>query len=96
LPILTNPQSWRQKNLPHTFRSIWFVGGSELANECLRLGPADEIRYTILPIVIGDGIRFFQTLNRDIELHLTETRAHTNGMVELRYQVRRSPTCDLL
>ena len=44
------------------FRSIWFVGGSELANECLRLGLADEIRYTILPILIGDGIRFFVRL----------------------------------
>ena len=78
------------------FRSIWFVGGSDLSAECLRLGLADEIRYSILPIVIGDGIRFFQTLNRDIALHLTETRAYTNGMVELRYQVRRSPTSDLL
>src|ERR1700755_2818149 len=33
-----------------TFRSIWFVGGSVVAAECLRLGLADEVRYSILPI----------------------------------------------
>src|SRR4051812_23337828 len=40
------------------FRNIWFVGGGQLSGECLRLGLADEIRYSILPIVIGDGISF--------------------------------------
>src|SRR5438046_7997733 len=29
-----------------TFRSIWFVGGSAVSAECLRLGLADEVRYS--------------------------------------------------
>jgi dihydrofolate reductase len=45
--------------LRHAFRNIWFVGGSIVSAECLRLRLADEIRYTILPILIGDGIPFF-------------------------------------
>src|SRR6266498_2672798 len=32
-----------------TFRSIWFVGGGVVSGECLRLGLADEVRYSILP-----------------------------------------------
>ncbi len=71
------------------FRSIWIAGGGMVAAECLRLGLADEIRYSILPVVIGDGIPFFGNLDRDITLHLEETKAYTNGMVELRYTVRR-------
>jgi dihydrofolate reductase len=39
-----------------TFRTIWFVGGGVVSAECLRLGLADEVRYSILPILIGDGI----------------------------------------
>src|SRR5262249_53464186 len=35
------------------FRSIWFVGGGAVSGECLRLGLADEVRYSILPILIG-------------------------------------------
>ena len=57
--------------------------------ECLRLGLADEVRYSILPILIGDGIPFFGTLASDIALHLAEVNAYRNGMVELRYEVRR-------
>ena len=70
------------------FRSIWFVGGGALSGECLRLGLADEVRYSILPILIGDGIAFFEKLDRDVALHLAEVKAYDSGMVELRYEVR--------
>jgi dihydrofolate reductase len=73
------------------FRSIWFVGGGALSGECLRLGLADEVRYSILPILIGDGIRFFEKLDRDVVLHLAEVKAYRSGMVELFYQVRGHP-----
>jgi len=71
------------------FRSIWFVGGAEVASECLRLGLADEVRFSIAPVVIGDGISFFQGLGRDVALHLVETTAYSSGIVELRYEVRK-------
>ena len=70
------------------FRTIWFVGGGAVSGECLRLGLADEVRYSILPILIGDGIPFFDGLDRDIALHLAEVRAYKSGMVELCYEVR--------
>ncbi len=73
-----------------SFRNIWFVGGGELCAECLRLGLADEIRYSILPILIGDGIPFFGKLDSDIALHLAEVNAYKSGIVELRYEVRGS------
>ena len=71
-----------------TFRTIWFVGGGVVSAECLRLGLADEVRYSILPILIGDGISFFEKLDRDIALHLAEVKAYKSGMVELCYEVR--------
>ena len=70
------------------FRTIWFVGGGAVAGECLRLGLADEVRYSILPILIGDGVPFFNKLDRDVALHLAEVKAYKNGMVELCYEVR--------
>jgi len=72
-----------------TFRTIWIVGGGVVSGECLRLGLADEVRYSILPILIGDGIPFFEKLDRDIALHLAEVKAYKSGVVELRYEVRR-------
>jgi dihydrofolate reductase len=75
-------------HLRPTFRTIWFVGGGVVSAECLRLGLADEVCYSILPILIGDGIPFFGRLDRDIALHLAEVKAYKSGMVELRYEVR--------
>ena len=70
------------------FRSIWFVGGGSVAGECLRLGLADEVRYSILPVLIGEGIPFFEKLDRDVALHLAEVKGYKNGMVALCYHVR--------
>jgi dihydrofolate reductase len=71
-----------------SFRSIWFVGGGLVSGECLRLGLADEVRYSILPILIGGGIRFFEKLDQDVALHLAEVKAYKSGVVELCYEVR--------
>jgi dihydrofolate reductase len=76
------------ERLRPAYRSIWFVGGGVVAAECLRLGLADEIRYSILPILIGDGIAFFEKLDKDVALHLSEVKAYRNGMVALRYKVQ--------
>jgi dihydrofolate reductase len=70
------------------FPSIWFVGGGMVAAECLRLGLADEVCYSILPVLIGDGIPFFERLDRDVALHLVEVKGYKSGTVELRYEVR--------
>jgi dihydrofolate reductase len=77
------------ERLRPTFPSIWFVGGGVLSGECLRLGLADEVRYSILPILIGDGIPFFEKLDRDVALHLMEVKAYVSGMVGLRYEARK-------
>ena len=76
------------ERLKPNFRSIWFVGGGEVSAECLRLRLADEVRYSIVPMLIGDGISFFQGLDKDVALHLVEVKTFESGMVALRYEVR--------
>lgn len=70
------------------FKSIWVVGGGGVAGDCLRRGLADELRYSILPVLIGDGVPFFDRLDRDVPLHLAEVKAYKNGMLALCYHVR--------
>ncbi len=72
------------------FKSIWVVGGGAVCSECLRRGLADEVRYSILPVAIGEGIPFFEKLGRDVALHLAEAKAYNNGIVELRYEVQEN------
>lgn len=76
------------ERLKPNFRSIWFVGGGAVCGECLRLGLADEVRYSIMPILIGEGVSFFDRLDTDVALHLVEVKGYDSGMVALRYEVR--------
>ena len=80
------------ERLEREFRTIWFVGGGLVAADCLRLGLADEIRYSIVPVLIGDGISFFEGLDQDVQLHLLDVKAYKSGMIELRHEVRKSTT----
>lgn len=79
-----------EEKLTPQFRSIWFVGGGEVSASCMRLGLANEVRYSIVPIVIGDGLSFFQGLDRDVPLHLLEVKTYRSGIVALRYEVQNS------
>jgi dihydrofolate reductase len=82
-------QQFVNEQLRPTFGSIWFVGGGVLSGECLRLRLADEVRYSVLPVLIGDGISFFEKLDRDVALHLASVKAYRSGMVELRYEIKK-------
>jgi dihydrofolate reductase len=72
------------------FGSIWVVGGAVVTGECLRLGLADEVRYSIMPVLIGEGVPFFGGLDQDVTLHLVEVKGYKSGMVALRHDVRKS------
>jgi dihydrofolate reductase len=81
-----------KERLRPAFSSIWIAGGGIVAGECLRRGLANEIRYSILPVLIGDGVSFFENLSEDVVLHLKEVKGYKNGMVSLCYEVPNSLT----
>ena len=71
------------------FKNVWLVGGPTIAKEFIRLKLVDEIRLSILPIIIGDGLLFFNQIEREHLLHLKETRTYKSGMVELCYEIKK-------
>jgi dihydrofolate reductase len=75
--------------LKPTYKNVWVVGGAMLAKDFIRLKLADEIRQTILPIILGDGIPFFDKIGQEQTLHLKNVTAYKSGMVELWYQIRK-------
>jgi len=73
---------------PH-YKRVWVVGGAALANDFLRLRLADEIRLSVLPIILGDGTPFFDHIGQEQALHLKDVTAYKSGMVELYYEIRK-------
>jgi len=76
--------------LKNQYKNIWVVGGTMLTKEFLRLGLADEINITIIPILLGDGTLFFDYIGKEISLHLKDVTAFKDGMVEMVYEIIRN------
>jgi hypothetical protein len=53
----------------------------------MRLGFADEVRYSIVPVLIGEGVPFFGKFRKDIAPPLVQVNPYESGMIELRYEV---------
>jgi dihydrofolate reductase len=77
------------ERLKPSYKNVWLVGGAELAKDFIRLNLADEIRQSILPIILGDGTPFFDEIGQEQALHLKDVRAYKSGMVELCYEIRK-------
>jgi dihydrofolate reductase len=50
------------EKLAPRYRNIWLVGGAMLSQRFLEPGLVDEIRLTIAPILLGDGLRLSMVL----------------------------------
>lgn len=72
-----------------TYKNVWLVGGAMLVKDFIRLKLADEIRLSILPIILGEGLLFFDHIEREQPLHLKDVTAYKNGMVELWYEIKK-------
>lgn len=68
-------------------RNIWIVGGGGVASQFAEAGLLDELHVTIVPVVLGAGKPLFE---RPVPpMQLEEVAPIANGMVELRYTLKR-------
>ncbi len=75
------------ERLKPNYKNVWVVGGSMLTRDFIRRKLADEIRVSILPIILGDGLLYFDHIGQEQALHLKDTTAYKNGMIELCYEI---------
>ena len=80
------------KRLKPKYKNVWVVGGATVAKDFLRLNLAHEIRQSILPIILGEGIRFFDQIAQEQALHLKDVTAYKSGTVELCYEIKNNRT----
>lgn len=83
------PDKFVNEHLKPNYKNVWLVGGAELAKDFIQLNLVDEIRQSILPVILGDGIPFFNQIGQEQALHLKSATAHKSGMVELCYEIRK-------
>lgn len=65
-------------------KDIWLCGGADLARQCVSAGLIDRYHLTVIPTLLGGGVRLFPEGIPETKLTLLST-FHTNGMTDLVY-----------
>jgi dihydrofolate reductase len=68
-----------------TTKDVWIEGGANVAQQFLDRGLIDQIILSVVPVVLGDGIRLFGEAHERIELDLRAVRQFDKGLVQLEY-----------
>jgi dihydrofolate reductase len=65
-----------------------YVDGAAVIQQFLAAGLITDVTISILPILIGDGVRLFDATGRDIPLSLVTSRSFPSGLVQIEYALR--------
>jgi dihydrofolate reductase len=63
-----------------------YVDGGALVSAFLAAGLLDGLTVSVVPIVLGEGIRLFQGSPPERQLRLEGSRSFPSGLVQLRYR----------
>ena len=71
-------------------KTIWVCGGADLIRQLMDGDLIDQYYITVIPLLLGEGIRLFGRGGRELPLHLLRTQSY-NGMTDLVYERRERP-----
>ena len=67
-------------------KSIFVDGGAEVIREFRNKNLIDEYIISIIPVLLGKGIRLFKDADMENKLKLIESKVFDSGLVQLRYE----------
>ena len=67
--------------------NVWICGGASVAGQLLKEGHIDKLWLSVIPTVLGKGVRLYPELGPELPLKLVGTE-HYNGIVDLVYEKR--------
>ena len=67
-------------------KNIYCDGGAEIINELLKNDLIDEFIISVIPVLVGDGIRLFKDGRPEQQLELVNAKTFDTGLIQLRYR----------
>jgi dihydrofolate reductase len=75
-----------EMNIKH----LWLVGGGSLASSFLDNNLLTNISLSLMPILLGSGIKLFGSLPSPMKIKKESQKAHESGMVQLEYTMKNA------
>lgn len=69
--------------------NIYCDGGAEVINELLRYDLIDEFTISIVPVLLGNGIRLFKDNRPEQTLELLNVKTFETGLTQLHYKRKK-------
>lgn len=66
---------------------IWICGGASIVQPLIAADLIDRYHISVIPTILGDGIKLFGTVKEEIKLRCVDTRTY-NGITDLVYERR--------
>lgn len=70
--------------------NIFCDGGAETVHSLLRLELIDELIISVIPVLLGKGIKLFKPDEPEQRLEFLSVRHFESGLVQLHYKVKRN------
>jgi len=68
-------------------KDVMVIGGANTAQQCMRAGLVDELRIGIIPVLLGEGLRFFEHLSSE-QMELERTKIlESPGRTDMLFRV---------
>lgn len=84
-----NPIELVQQLKNETGKDIYCDGGAEIVNELLKSDLIDEFIISIVPVLVGDGIRLFKDGRPEQQLELVNSKTFDTGLIQLHYRRKK-------
>lgn len=82
-----NPIELAEKLKSENGKNIWICGGADLARQLMRNDLIDQYYISVIPTLLGSGVRLFGDMEKEIKLKLLKTQTY-NGITDLVYTRR--------
>jgi len=69
---------------------LWLVGGGSLVSSFLEKKLLTNISLSLMPIILGSGIKLFGNLHSPIKIIKETHKLHESGMVQLEYTIKNA------
>jgi dihydrofolate reductase len=68
-------------------KKIFCDGGAEVVNQLLKANLIDELIISIIPVLLGDGVKLFGDGRPSQKLELISSRTFDTGLAQLHYRI---------
>jgi dihydrofolate reductase len=79
-------QSASEMNINH----LWLVGGGSLSSSFLQNNLLTNVSLSLMPIILGNGIKLFGALPKPAQLIKNNSEQHGSGMMQLDYTIKNA------